>query len=340
VAYERTWQFISSAEDYVPANILDASRHRLWAMKSLLKGDIGGHTQGRWTVEGSSDGVTSGMDGTDRWTTTYDGTKIVRGNTAAARSWIVLKSPGTINGYSWYILITYGDSTSDYQFGFHYSQTAYTGGSTTTNPTSTYDLNFKSPTTLASATDNAVYYTQTTARRRMHAIVSTQGDFLIFGTYAGSTHGCEMAMGLIGPVGCNASDLWPMWGAFFNPSGTYDALHSYTLAATMGYGGTRYFDRSVSSAYVQSLCFLPTWSGLDQVSGKLIDSPAWVMVKSSGTVGIARGRLPDIGCYGGGVQTSATGVPNGSTIRDGSNNITYITVGSIIIPFNSVPDFS
>lgn len=106
----------------------------LWAWKAFLKGEIGVVATGLWTCEGSSDSVTAGMDATDRWGATFDGTKIVRASGAVAHSWIVLKSPNAMGPYR--ICIQY-NSTLDEKCVVVFSKASFTGGSITARPTAT-----------------------------------------------------------------------------------------------------------------------------------------------------------------------------------------------------------
>ena len=109
MAYERSWQFLTMQGPRVAASTGDAPARYLWQLKSFLKGEIGGATQGLWTVTDSSDGSTAGLDGVDRWTTTYDFTKIPYvDNNTGARGWMILQRNFTvgITTYTVYLLLS------------------------------------------------------------------------------------------------------------------------------------------------------------------------------------------------------------------------------------------
>ncbi|MFA5758626.1 MAG: hypothetical protein WC942_04615 [Clostridia bacterium] len=84
-----------------------------------------------WVVTGSSDAATAGMDGVDRWT---DINKLVRGTSAAVRSWIVLKQTGIHADFEICIELS-GSNT--YNGTILWSTAGFTGGATNARPTAT-----------------------------------------------------------------------------------------------------------------------------------------------------------------------------------------------------------
>ncbi len=123
----------------------------VFSLKSFIKGVKTGTTGTSgtppvgsvWTVVGSSDGATAGLDGTDRWTNTFDATKLLRAAAASNHSWIVMQSPSTIStlGVPFYLLISLG-TNSDARILVRASKTAFTGGSITADPTSVDSTDF------------------------------------------------------------------------------------------------------------------------------------------------------------------------------------------------------
>lgn len=138
--FEKTWQTALNVTPSDNTTVAGLSKSYLWFVKAFLKGEVGGATAGLWTCVGSSDSATAGMDGTDRWGATYDGTKIVRASGAVAHSWIVLRSPnftaGGIAAVPFHMTIDYS-GTLDYQTVFVFSKAAPTGGTITARPTAT-----------------------------------------------------------------------------------------------------------------------------------------------------------------------------------------------------------
>ena len=150
----------------------------LWTYKALLKDEVSTGTTAsvianvrgfvarpagsKWTCEGSSNGTGAGaMDAVDRWTATFDATKIVPQSEGTNHSWIVLKSPAALGPV--YVCINYcgpvvvpGDTSAS--AGFIWSYTPFTGGSATNRPRATIsvtgDAEFSTPLGAGSPADN------------------------------------------------------------------------------------------------------------------------------------------------------------------------------------------
>lgn len=76
------------------------SKSHVWSLKAHLMNQISTGTAGPtardpasvWTCLGSSDGATGGLDGTDRWGSTFNASKIVYAGHGVAHSWIALQN--------------------------------------------------------------------------------------------------------------------------------------------------------------------------------------------------------------------------------------------------------
>lgn len=143
-----TWY--SSGDQNTPDNSSDANTAKamLWLLKAMLTGQVTGPTVGsngappvsaRWTLLGSSDGVAAAMDAVDRWGSSYDVTKLVRGFGGAARSWVVLKSPNGLRDGPWHMVIAM-DGTDDSKCTLKFSKGEPTGGTTTVTPAGTSEF--------------------------------------------------------------------------------------------------------------------------------------------------------------------------------------------------------
>lgn len=152
----------------------------LWWMKSILTNTGLGlaANAGAWSVYYSCDSVTAGTanDGVDRWTATFDGTKIIRASGAVAHSWMVLKSPSGLGSGPWYLIIQY-NTTSDWLCNFIFCKAAPTGGSTTARPTSTNEW---SPFTAQQ------FVNGTLANHHHHGNLATDGSVDLFLSKDGS----------------------------------------------------------------------------------------------------------------------------------------------------------
>lgn len=117
----------------------------LWTMVHQLTGQLGGLTTGIWTCEGSADASTSGMDGVNRWWNggVFNAALLPYAfSLAAARGWMVLKSPATLPGGPLWLLIDRSHPTgAGSDFGYTHcfislSTVAPTIASTWARPTS------------------------------------------------------------------------------------------------------------------------------------------------------------------------------------------------------------
>src|SRR5579862_3466554 len=96
-----------------------------------------GSPTGAWTVAGSSDGVTGAMDAVDRWGSTFNFAKYVSATSGSPHSWIVYKSPTSGFGPGCYMLVSLSGTGGFNFINVRFSKSAPTGGSNTTDPTTT-----------------------------------------------------------------------------------------------------------------------------------------------------------------------------------------------------------
>lgn len=114
-----------------------------------LYGTLAGYTSGTdgpegarpssvyWTLVGSSDASTAGIDSTQRIGTTYNAakwTRVAAGGTP--HTWFVLQSPSGLLDGPWYLCVDWIGS-SDQVATFVISKNVFSGGSTSARPTST-----------------------------------------------------------------------------------------------------------------------------------------------------------------------------------------------------------
>lgn len=114
-----------------------------------------------WTVTGSSDAVTAGMDATDRWSAD---SKLVGAAEGVNHSWIVLKQASINTNYC--VLINLQSSNLGAVDFWVSPNAAFTGGSITNRPTSTQEFQITSATEWISYTTPFKY----------HAIQSDDGQ--------------------------------------------------------------------------------------------------------------------------------------------------------------------
>lgn len=128
----KTWQHNLNNRVTASGTVLTDNRAALRGIKNAM---IGFATQ-PWTVAGSSNGTTAGMDATDRWSANTD---LVWANAGTAHSWIVLQQTGVSATFQ--VLITLENASGNGQVaGVFMSAAGFTGGSTTARPTATDEV--------------------------------------------------------------------------------------------------------------------------------------------------------------------------------------------------------
>jgi hypothetical protein len=147
ITAEKTWNFQQAIAD--ESVVGQTNRTQLWNIK---EGFITG--SGAWTVSGSSNSTTAGMDSTDRWVSYLN---VVY--STGAHSWIVLKnlSLGDENGLEVCFDCNYGSSSTENIDVIVSVGANFTGGTTSARPTASNEKIILSG--LWSSSTNARYST-------------------------------------------------------------------------------------------------------------------------------------------------------------------------------------
>ena len=327
MAYERTWQFLPVQGPYANPAALYSVGYFNSILKQMLMGQVGTAVSGLWTLVGSSDGVTSGYDTTDRW-----------GSTAFAASdaikpWVILSR--VMNGVTFYLTLVNPTATLYYYMTTHLSGTRPSGGNTTTAPTQN---NLIYTSTILPGPGG--YAGDTTSARRIYGGMTTLGDFWIAQTVLGDV---EQGVLVMAPVGCKTNDIYPVYmhATSCRSTSSMDPFCNFLLNGQptncRNYVGT--------SGWYSALLPPFMYQHLDVSDISLYDFPAWILIQNtqqsaSATQAHARGRLPDVGiasgAAGAGTQSGARPTPVGTVIRDGSNNVIYATLNVLIFPYNAL----
>jgi len=145
ISAEKTWNFIHAVAQESGADL--TNQVQLFNVKQGLISGLGA-----WTVAGSSDASTAGMDAVDRW---VDYTNVVfsTGN----HSWIVLEQSGIGSGFQVLIQCDYSSSATENIHVFVSYTGAFTGGTISARPTAIDEVALHSG--LWSSGTNARYST-------------------------------------------------------------------------------------------------------------------------------------------------------------------------------------
>lgn len=148
---KRTWYTFNDLElgAYDVSSISKRNASAFWALKAALLQQSFGPNVGpngaapvgaKWTCVGSSDGTTAGLDGVDRWGTSFDTSKLVINNPGSPHSWILLRSPSTGWSSPVYMLLSLSVISTLGLVG-RISKDAWVGGNASNDPTSTNSRN-------------------------------------------------------------------------------------------------------------------------------------------------------------------------------------------------------
>jgi hypothetical protein len=316
-------------------------------LKAFLMGQVGGINAGLWTVHGSCNGSVAGMDGVDRWGSTYvAGSVAYNTNLNLAHGWTVLKRSFTVYSTTYTVYLTIIAADQGLLDVMRYSVVAAiaapTGGTTTANPTQSQVIFQNYYNTGGQVTFGA----DLSNTRRWYGAINSIGDFWFVETITGEIHaGWYFGQ----PIGCKTNDQSPfvMLGSFQHVSnnGNYpfsgNSLYvRATSSSAQGIAPGLYYNSSVGyPALIQP----PPYNLLDVSDVSLFDFPAWVVVGNAAapTASCARGRLADAGLCSG-ITLTSTPVASqracnvGTVIRDLSSSIKYVTLNQMIVPYNAL----
>jgi hypothetical protein len=328
---ERTWQHAWNQVPIDNTTNLKLSQSLLQFWKSLLKGAItltnaGGTTigspSGLWTVAGSSDSSTAGMDAVDRLT---DITKWVRATAGSPHSWIVLKGP--TSGYgpaAPYVILDYS-STSDGSINIAISKAAPTGGSTTARPTATDERTHVANQQFNDGTNGAHHF---------HGLLSSLGDSLVMASKDGTGF---FWFGWFHQLLANthAGDTHP-WVSVVEYTAAVNGIFSDNLMATeAGWRGWQADGVGATVIGGYRMVGAVTWNNLlpptgDSFDASIPNGPIFVGIRSP-TVS-AKGRLVDIRTASGGSGGNPTG-----KVEPLAGTPQSVIAGGTWLPTNAAP---
>ncbi len=240
----------TSGENYV--------RSIMFLLKNGLMGTASGGTEDgatfdasmNWDLEGSSDGVTAGMDAVDRLGgATFNASLWVRNTSGSAHSWYVLSSANTfgLGGTKIYLLVSFQASSASF-WTVSYARTPFTGGSITVNPTSTTEIAIGTATVGTQSQCCAENILSTPAFAQ---ITRSPGGEFFFVTNRSSAGFANHFLHLGDFRGVNVGEVFPTYALFhtavstrgsglqstlWNPGGGFSSRR-FTSNARVGTGG-------------------------------------------------------------------------------------------------------
>jgi hypothetical protein len=325
----KTWQFSVNNTVAPQGSALATARLTIrTAIKDVLKG----FGLNPWTVTGSSDSVSSGLDASDRWDSDTD---LVWANAGTAHSWIVLRQTGIATNFELCIDLTGASANGTSMVCVVSPSSGFTGGTTLNRPTATDEQVLSSTSWGGNGTDihTTVHAMQSTDGQCTRLIVCQDNratGFMVFDVVKNPVSGWSNPSYSI-VIANNVSSLAPVMASMFlaaNARGRAGAVNMslYTSTLVAGTGSNNNLPSLQSFHNDMDMQF-----------------PLFPMGIVSDTVG-ARGRhgeLFDI-WYG---LTSNTSDRNSGGIRVGSvsysDNINkkFAQFGNVIVPWDGSNTF-
>jgi hypothetical protein len=173
----KTWYTSANLALADTSTVAKAAHSSIWAFAAMLLGYQSG-TDGpegarpgsvAWTLEGSSNSSTAGIDTTDRlhFSGSFTDGDWVRNTAGSAHTWFVLKSPSGLLDGPWYLCFDYIGPSNDYTATFVISKNVFSGGSTTARPTSSNE----------SVLTGQVFCSATAGAGKAHLNIDANGGF-------------------------------------------------------------------------------------------------------------------------------------------------------------------
>jgi hypothetical protein len=315
----KTWYALSDKALASTVSAAAAANSYLHALfKTLIGQNHGSYTAGAngappsgsyWTVEFTCNGTTASSS--DNFNNTFNNAEWVSNTAGSAHSWFVLKSPTAMLDGPWYLLVSKNSATAT-SWKIELSKSAYSGGTTTADPTSAGNV---SSTGTVQRFD-----TSSTTAGKTHFMVEANGSFWFFGSRDGSglisTWDSLNELAQTQPSG----DSYRVFGyCGFSASGLFSSIatQSITGAQVLGFQRTGAAQVSSQMALTAHLFNITELNGINNeaegVRGGLVSS---TLAASQ----LVRGVIPDL-------YQMTTALTNGSNNPSAAAPV-WIAIGS------------
>lgn len=308
----KTWQFDVNQTIAAQGSALATGKAIMFALKESLIG----FAQNPWTVSGSSDSSTAGMDSVDRWVTAGN---IV--NSSSNHSWIVLRQTGIASNYE--VCIDFGTSGNTITLAASASA-GFTGGSTTARPTATDE---------AILISNNIYMSGVDTTHQLHVMQATDGSCTRVIVWRGGTNLCTF---FLFDKAANTVTGWTnpcISIAQCTTSGIAMTYSSLTLGTSSfgRYSGN--FTALWTSESVGGSIF-PELTNIGTVANSIDNSWSFFPIGIASTTAGNRGRhgsMVDI-------WWRPISVSDGDTFPNSSSNRQFVAFGPLIFPWTNSTD--
>lgn len=277
-----------------------------------------------WTVH-SSHACGVGAGSGNNFSSTFTASEWLRAAAASTHAWFVLQSPATTTDGPWYILVSLGTS-SDQNAIVALSKVAFSGGTTTADPTATNQVTYTS----------FQVHPNTTTAGKTHLVVDANGNFFFYSgkNSAGYCNFCVIGQTLTEARSSGDSGRFAIFCSYLDSgrgvpnlitgsSTTGRQLSPTATATTAGDVAT------VSNLTINGFSYNTAMATANLVDSKVDALPVYyVYLKTAGNVGV-RGRIPDMWLVGAAASVGA-GDPSSAAP-------TRIVMGEALVPMGYAP---
>lgn len=272
-----------------------------------------------WTVEGSSDASTAGMDAVDRWTTSFVAALVVYDNPGTPHSWIVLKSPGLIGTRTWYILFDYNRNNFWEQCDITLSDAEFTGGSTSNGPTTVGNTYFYDDIRVRGNEGTGV----------CHGAIADDGTFWM--SYARA--GAWRSLWIMTEIDNMRTGDTESFASYFSDGLDTDPLDDWGIfSATGDLFGPANVGTIDPYRWDAGSTRLASTMGIDAAENRWVKWPLWVWYNDAALPGQSiKGLILEVEIAIGGIQ---------GDIHDDTGTIVATHVGPVWLPADAAPSLT
>ena len=319
----KTWQFNVNQTIKWQGNLTLTDQLLYYTIKQTLRA----WTSRPWTVRGSSDGATAGMDGLDRWTTPA---KLIWAGGAVAHSWVVLEQTGLTSvgnpptsGFQLLIDLNNGSANTASFYASHTG--AFTGGTVTARPTATDEFSIGKNNVASMTFPNW----SSGAQLQLHMMQSSDGKCTRVFVMGGQSSGPQVLGGLMCEDVANplSAMQYPPVATVYGPQGNYGDFMQVGATGEMWSGrdnGTNYYAATTAEGIPnKDLAEQIQWP--NEVTGEWCMHPLGLYVPNTTFKRGRLGSLYDL-WFGPGGLTHGTMFPNNSSYK-------FAKIGPLVVPW-------
>ncbi len=241
-----------------------------------------------WTVHSSHACGVAASSG-NNFSTTFTASQWLRNTAGNSHAWFVLQSPNDVLDGPWYIMVSLGTS-SDQQAIIAVAKSAFSGGTTTADPTATNQSTYTA----------FQVHPNTTTAGRAHVVVDDDGNFFFYSSKnsSGYAHFTLMGQSLQNAASSGDSARFVILAQYLDSGRGVPSMEANNISVRgLSFNGTTALTSGtgrIPAISAAGTSMATALTGVNSATGKADGLPvAFVIDSTVGGQGI-RGRIPDI----------------------------------------------